>query len=172
MATRDDLIPVNNAKGGPFPSIELDVDAVHALGKEWADIVRQFTKSWCQTNEVSGPATVWDWSTYSLNFRNESRLAIFLVPQGFPKKFIKALGSALLKEAPGAIRVASDYCTPSRREGWGPTVHWQDGKAWLKECIDERIAKTVDLWAQDRSAPIPGPVLFSRRCSSSMANNP
>ena len=133
MATRNDLVPINNAQNGPFPSIEIDVDAVHALGKEWTDIVREYTKMWCHTNEFSGPATVWDWATESLNFRNEPRLAIFLVPQGFPKSFIKALGSALLREAPGAIRAASDHCTPRRSEGWGPTVHWQDGKAWFKK---------------------------------------
>lgn len=135
MKTRDDLVPVNNIKGGPYPSIEVDVDAVHAFDKEWTEIVHRYTRDWCRKNKFAGPATVWDWATESLNFHNESRPVVFLVPQGFPESFVNGLGDALVSEAPNAIRAASDYCTPKRSQGWAPTVHCQDGKAWFK--VDE-----------------------------------
>ncbi len=132
--TRSSVDPVMK-KGGPFRSIEIDVDAVHAMGMEWGEIVRNFTKKWIAENSFQGPATVWDWFTESVSFDNEQRTTCFLVGHGFPRNFMTNLATSMRLVLNNAVRSPSDYLTPNRNDGWSPTVHVQDSKAWLK--LDE-----------------------------------
>ena len=132
--TRSSVDPVMR-RAGPFSSIEIDVDAVHAMGMEWGEIVRNFTKKWIAENSFQGPATVWEWFTESLSFDNEQRTTCFLVGHGFPRNFMTNLATYMRLVLNNAVRSPSDYLTPNRNDGWSPTVHVQDSKAWLK--LDE-----------------------------------
>lgn len=110
-------------KGGPIPSVEIDIDSIPSNFSGYDDIVIKALNG-IITKNLSVRATIYVYRTISINFLDQTNSAFFGVAG--PKSVLRHLCNAF-QRIPGLRVRYSDYISPSESIC---QYHVQDGKVW------------------------------------------
>jgi len=114
----------------PVPSVEIDmweIQGEYSDGK-WHELIHNYTKQWVSENDFKDRATFWSVVLPSVNFHHQGN-SCFIVGCCTPDKVLNGLEVFLSGKFPKQVRL-SDEVIATRKDGWKPYLHLEQGKVW------------------------------------------
>ncbi len=122
--------PLFKLKKTPVPSVEIDmweIQGEYSDGK-WHQLIHNYTKLWVSENDFKDRATFWSVVLPSVNFQHQGN-SFFIVGCCTPDSFMSGLAEFLSGKLLKQVRM-SDEVIATRKDGWRPYLHLEQGKVW------------------------------------------
>jgi hypothetical protein len=140
----DHTFPQRKKPRQPVLSLEISEDCAEAGELFWPSVFQETIKNEVARFRFEGAASIWQWTTTSVNFGRGPELVVFFAFSGFPKKLEDAIRESFARiinqdADKTCVRPHSDAVYVD--DSWNITFQVQDGAVWTESLEDE-----FDIW--------------------------